>query len=109
MGIGAGTAALIVGALSAGAAVYSADQAASSQSHALADQKMARARADAESRRLAQQAEAEAQRLRNIEAETKRKTKVLANKASSLPDTIATSFSGLKAPAQTFKKKLLGQ
>ena len=108
MGVGAvvGVITAAAAAASAGTTIYSAHRANEARKTAEQQQRIAQQRADAESARLAQEAEAEAQRLANIEKETKKKALAAQTR---LPSTVATSFSGLKTPAQTFKKKLLGQ
>ena len=102
--------AAVIGAIAAvggtSATIYSAGQQRRAQHNAETQAREAQQRADAESARLAAEAEAEAQRLANIEKETKKKALAAQTR---LPSTVATSFSGLKTPAQTAKKKLLGE
>ena len=106
MGIAAGIITALAATASAATGIKSMRNARDAQKRAEQTSYIAQAQADAESARLAAEAEAEAQRLANIEMETKKKALAAQTR---IPSTIATSFSGLVTPAQTAKKKLLGQ
>jgi len=92
--------------LAAGSTAYSVQQQGAAQRRSENMARQAQQRADQESARLAAEAEAEATRLANIEKETKKRAIAAQTK---LPQTIATSFSGLSTPANVARKKLLGQ
>jgi hypothetical protein len=112
MGVETALAAIVFAsaAVSAGTTMISAKNTADAQRQAEQEAQVAKRLADIESAKLAAEAEAEATRLSNIEAETKKKAVAgqLARQTAT-PGTISTSFAGLTAPANTFKKKLLGQ